>query len=67
MAASDYHLCHRCGGKAFYDANVDDDRYLAYFGVVGAQPIGIAVLCVECNKTHKAIILPRQEKQDGQA
>ena len=60
MAYADYHLCDLCEGKAFYDANVTDSRYLAVFDASEGAPIGIAVLCVECNKTHEAVIRPRQ-------
>ena len=62
MAAADYHLCHLCGRKAFYDADVSDDRYLAVFMPDIAEPIGIAVLCVDCNKTHEAVFRPRQQE-----
>lgn len=66
MASADYKLCDVCGYKAFYDADVADDRYIAtwnpghknYRGEIVA-PIGIAVLCAECNKTHEAVVRPR--------
>ena len=62
MALIDYALCNVCGGKAFYDANISDPRYCAtYDPTEDFEPIGIAVLCPECNKTHKAIIVPRAE------
>ena len=60
MAMSDYKLCDVCGGKAFYDANILDDRYVATWDPSEtADPIGIAVLCPECNKTHVALVAPR--------
>ena len=60
MAMCDYALCDVCGGKAFYDANISDPRYCAtYDPTEDADPIGIAVLCSECNKTHRTIIGPR--------
>lgn len=62
MALCDYALCDKCEGKAFYDANIHDSRYCATWDPTeDAEPIGIAVLCSECNKTHKAIIVPRAE------
>ena len=62
MAMCDYALCDVCGGKAFYDANISDSRYCATWDPTeDAEPIGIAVLCSECNKTHKALIVPRAE------
>ena len=60
MAAADYKLCDVCGGKAFYDANITDPHYTATWeGNEEAEPIGLAVLCVDCNKTHVAIVQPR--------
>jgi hypothetical protein len=62
MASSDYCLCDLCGGKAFYDANITDTHYVAtYDRSEKADPIGLAVLCSDCNKTHEAIIRPRTE------
>ena len=60
MAFADYHLCHNCGRKAFYDANIRDPHYIAtYDPSVKCEPIGIVVLCGDCNKTHKIVIQPR--------
>jgi hypothetical protein len=64
MAAADYCLCFRCGAKAFYDASVSDDAYLNAFMFPedfypDKERIGIAVLCVECNKTHECVIRER--------
>lgn len=62
MAMADYALCDVCHGKAFYDANITDSRYCAtYDPTEDAEPIGIAVLCSECNKTHELIIRPLAE------
>lgn len=68
MAYCDYKLCDVCGGKAFYDANLD------YYDVVssdaGSREAGKpsyfklgyvgdwAVLCDDCAKTHKTAIVP---------
>ena len=66
MAMSDYYLCDVCGEKAFYDANITDSRYCAtYDPTEDAEPIGIAVLCSECNKTHELIIRPLAELTGG--
>jgi hypothetical protein len=75
MAASDYHLCAVCGGKAFYDANIEDSRYIASYDPTiknswdnsPVEPIGIAVLCSDCNKTHEVFVRLRAvtEKTDG--
>lgn len=62
MALCDYARCDVCDGKAFYDANITDSRYCAaYDPTEDAEPIGIAVLCSECNKKYKAIIVPITE------
>lgn len=62
MAMCDYALCDICGGKAFYDAVITDPRYVATYDSQEAkewEPVGIAVLCSHCNKTHEAIVRPR--------
>lgn len=59
MAISDYALCDVCGNKAFYDVDITDSRYVATYDPEEAKetdPIGIAVLCSECNKTHTITI-----------
>ena len=67
MAMCDYALCDKCEGKAFYDANIHDPRYCAtYDPTEDADPIGIAVLCSECNKKYKAIIAPRTEMAEAE-
>lgn len=71
MAAADYCLCFRCGKKAFYDAEVTDERYTNAFdwNFEGARPprhiemVGIKVICVECNRTHEVIIRERNATQ----
>lgn len=69
MAMADYRLCDKCGEKAFYDSNlsyefawekgssipadelVRGEQYkLGYLG-------DWAVLCTDCAKTHKCIIV----------
>ena len=64
MAISDYHLCDVCGRKAFYDADIGDPHYIATYSpeeADGFDPIGIAVLCSTCAKTHDAIIVPKEQ------
>jgi hypothetical protein len=66
MAYMDYHHCAVCKGKAFYDANIDDPRYVAtYRDDTGWEPIGIAVLCSDCNKTHEISIRERERKTNA--
>ena len=60
MAAADYKLCDLCEGKAFYDVTITDPRYCAtYDPTEKAEPIGLAVLCAECNKTHQCVVVDR--------
>ena len=67
MALSDYKLCDECGAKAFYDMDITDPGYCAtYDPDEDCDPIGIAVLCAECNKTYEAIIVPRGAKSEGE-
>lgn len=70
MASIDYKSCDLCGYKAFYDANISDPRYVATWDPQEAkewEPIGLAVLCYECNRTHEAVIRPRaaQDRDAG--
>lgn len=66
MAMCDYAQCHKCHGKAFYDANISDPGYCATWDPSEeADPIGIAVLCAECAKTYEAVILPIERDADG--
>lgn len=66
MALADYALCHNCQSKAFYDANISDPGYCATWDPSEEHPpIGIAVLCTNCAKTHVAVILPRHSEDMG--
>jgi len=67
MAMADYYLCDVCGNKAFYDANITDPRYSAIWDErEECDPIGIAAICPECNKTHKAVIVSRIDPTEAQ-
>lgn len=60
MAMCDYKLCDRCGNKAFYDVDITDSHYVAtYDPTEDADPIGIAILCSDCNKTHICLYVER--------
>jgi hypothetical protein len=71
MALSDYRLCDVCGGKAFYDANlnykeadVGDTVYRTagarnYFSYALDMLGDWAVLCEKCAKTHRCAIVPK--------
>ena len=70
MALSDYRLCDVCGGKAFYDANLNyhldapADSQFRVAGQPGQWGHGLdyvgdwAVLCDDCAKTHRCVIVP---------
>ena len=72
MALADYRLCDVCDSKVFYDANLnyDDAREKndpESFRMAGeVEPWGArldylvdwAVICSDCAKTHKTIVVP---------
>lgn len=69
MALADYRLCDKCESKAFYDANLNYDFSTVRNPIPPEQLIrgshlkleylgDWAVLCRECAKTHKAVIVP---------
>lgn len=65
MASADYRLCDVCERKTFYDAALDyrdpdksrPDWPNAWLPGVGDW----AVLCEECAKTHKVIVIKKVE------
>lgn len=69
MAWIDYHHCAVCYGKVFYDADIIDPCYVATYAphevdeYFRTNPIGIAALCPECNRTYELIIRPRNEEK----
>lgn len=68
MAYSDYRLCDNCGGKAFYDANLDYQFGTRSAPLTASECIegspqtkldylgAWGVLCRDCAKTHEIII-----------
>lgn len=67
MAAADYRLCDLCSSKAFYDANLGYERDHEVPRIAGEevpQFVGLdnlgdwAVLCRNCAKTHRTMIVP---------
>lgn len=63
MAMADYYLCDVCGGKCFYDANlnyerdpVTDELKLDYVGQMAA-------ICDECVKTHCILVTARASQE----
>lgn len=65
MALCDYRQCDNCGEKAFYDANISDQRYLGaidqsdYDEHWGA--VQLRVLCPDCASTHELKIVERDK------
>lgn len=71
MAYADYRLCDICGCKAFYDANLNyefpdkngNDAYGNPMQYVRGSHHKLdrlgdwAVLCINCAKTHKCVIV----------
>lgn len=49
MAMADYYLCDVCGGKAIYDADIDE-RWDGH---------EMAILCKACSLTHEVKVVPR--------
>lgn len=73
MALADYRLCDVCDCKVFYDANLsyeqEKDTPLSEIARVAGESIlygykldrlgDWAVICLDCAKTHKTIVVPR--------
>lgn len=75
MAMADYRQCDMCGGKAFYDANLNYDwpdkngkdawgkkvepHELVRDSGHKLDHLGDwAVICTDCAKTHKCVVVP---------
>jgi len=66
MAYADYRLCDLCEEKAFYDANlnyesgreVEPGRYVRDTFYAIDRLGDWKVLCRDCAKTHKCVIVP---------
>lgn len=55
MAMADYYLCDVCGGKAFYDANLNYTTLLD--GTVKLERVSsMAVICDDCKDKYQAVI-----------
>jgi len=71
MAYADYRLCDVCGGKAFYDSNLNYESttdQLRHYRQAGEKVAGDmcldrvgdwAVLCLECAKIYSTKIVQR--------
>lgn len=73
MAAADYRLCDVCDSKTFYDSDLNydwdapsSDKTVPSIRYAGKPDSGLwldrlgdwAVICRECAKTHKTIVVP---------
>ena len=64
MAMADYYLCDVCGGKAFYDANLNydfDNRDPATGWPKLDYVASIAVVCDDCADKFEAVVIPKKE------
>lgn len=70
MAGADYYHCAVCGGKAFYDANIDweyqhvgRDPEDDWNGPLSRPPylhgVSVVALCADCWKTHEIKVVRR--------
>ena len=76
MALADYRLCDVCDCKVFYDANLNYEQGLEHrddYARINGEKIDWsyklddlgdwAVLCRNCAKTHKTIVVPIGKNQ----
>lgn len=67
MAGADYYSCDKCGCKTFYDAvlpygDYDDGLYSPRDTPMPDGNVGdMMVICKECAKTNKIILVPKIE------
>ena len=59
MALADYRLCDVCEGKVFYDANLNYEHLKAPPWIKLDYLGDWAVICTDCAKTHKCVVVPR--------
>ena len=72
MAGADYRHCDVCGCKAFYDAGLNWEfsptdftpAQVKYCGEERGHYLDFAgdwaVICINCAKTHKTIVVPKE-------
>lgn len=62
MALADYRLCDLCEAKCFYDERLSYD--FTEYPDTGLYNTGAwTVLCRDCAKTHKTVIVPKEQQQ----
>jgi len=63
MAAADYRLCDCCNGKVFYDSNLNYEySEVLPSGHMALDYLGDwAVICSDCAKTHKTVVLTNEQ------
>lgn len=68
MAAADYRLCDICKSKTFYDSDLNYDLP-DFDGSIRGRDYSLErtgdwkVICRECAKTHKVVILPIDDQR----
>ena len=69
MATSDYYLCDVCGGKCFYDANLNynysqsDGDVLISGTEYSLDYCGdMAAICTSCAETHEVVVSRKGER-----
>lgn len=78
MAYADYRLCDVCGGKTFYDANLNYDQGADVEGSVRNAGVLLqhtrldylgdwCVICHECAKTHECRVVQKDGHATAQA
>lgn len=69
MSMMEYYLCDKCGGKCFYDANLNWDdpapgeTPVRGHGVMLDHCGDIAALCLKCSKTHELQVVPIEPQE----
>lgn len=78
MAYADYRLCDVCGGKTFYDANLNYDQGADVEGSVRNSGVLLqhtrldylgdwCVICQECARTHECRVVQKDGHATAQA
>lgn len=65
MAAVDYHLCAACGGKAFYDANIDCPKYVSSWDE-NEREFGfteVKAVCSRCTDKFTLEVKPKERSK----
>lgn len=75
MAMADYFLCSVCGGKCFYDANLNWQMSTMQDPIPDDEKVrgtwcrldycgDLAALCRDCAKTHQLVVQPAPAREE---